>query len=662
MPIQTFHEDFLWFKIEACNVVPWWLYIIRFNVDCHKREFIPYVAVTWEQTLSINCETWELTISWDGGNTVDLSCLCELCEVEPPVIPSNELVINVNDPEVVGKQYQSFANAFAYLASLPPAAAPSMYNRRAIRFSGTHTENITLPPYINLNGDGMLTAMLMWQVHLTAVVEPYSNTLSNCFVNNLYTYFGSWIPVFIPITMWIGHGVEFVPDSVRRTLLMTPPTGYDIVWWTYTVTIDGNTTTPIAYDAAPATVIAAIEALDSSYVWNIVLSSSWSLPDIIDYMVSFVWLPAGVPKTITADTTWLITNPVWWSILVKSTYTAWLIEQQLVWFSYPPTQGIWALRLLYNWFVYGTPNIVWSWSYTDMVPVVQAAIDTMFADIQAANPTAILWTPLVEEYTYWFKVTFNWFGWDTNMMTYWIDEKHNPLWYLGNEYSWIRVLLDHVLLAWCTWAQLSEWEISYLDMINDCKIFGWDYVWCKIMGNWLYVNAVMSDIHIYDSWISQWDIIWKNSYFYNTGFTSTNIFKELNITWDCSLHNCYIDGNVTIVDKLEASQSTFLKNVLVDTTWTFYDMSNVIGWTLTNLWIHSNLWEQYDNTISWLSSTNRKAAIDELQSMISWMSVLSWAWSPIWVVTPTFVWQRYLDSTWPTFYTAYWLTDTEWIS
>jgi hypothetical protein len=266
------------------------MYILVF--DWCRWNFLPYASVSGEQQLSIDCETGMLSISWLSWNTVDLNCLIPLCypanlEIEewilysnrwtdcessvtlPAswVIPSNELVINVNDPEVVGKQYQSFANAFAYLASLPPVEAPSMYNRRAIRFSGTHAENITLPPYINLNGDGMLTAMLVWQVHLTAVVEPYSNTLSNCFVNNLYTYFGSWTPVFIPITMWIGHGVEFVPDRVGRTILLAASDAYDIVWWTYTVTIDGNTTTPIAYDAAPATVIAAIEALDSSYVW-----------------------------------------------------------------------------------------------------------------------------------------------------------------------------------------------------------------------------------------------------------------------------------------------------------------------------------------------------------------------------------------------------------
>lgn len=47
MPIQNFHEDFLWHKIEACNVQQWGLYILRFNVDCHKWEFVPYGAVVW---------------------------------------------------------------------------------------------------------------------------------------------------------------------------------------------------------------------------------------------------------------------------------------------------------------------------------------------------------------------------------------------------------------------------------------------------------------------------------------------------------------------------------------------------------------------------------------------------------------------------------------
>jgi hypothetical protein len=42
--------------------------------------------------------------------------------------------------------------------------------------------------------------------------------------------------------------------------------------------------------------------------------------------------------------------------------------------------------------------------------------------------------------------------------------------------------------------------------------------------------------------------------------------------------------------------------------------------------------------------------------------VLTWSGSPVWVVTPTFIWQEYLDTTWPTFYKAHWLTDVDWIS
>jgi hypothetical protein len=42
-----------------------------------------------------------------------------------------------------------------------------------------------------------------------------------------------------------------------------------------------------------------------------------------------------------------------------------------------------------------------------MVSVVQAGIDSMFADILAANPGIILGTPLVTEKTFGFLVTFN---------------------------------------------------------------------------------------------------------------------------------------------------------------------------------------------------------------------------------------------------------------
>lgn len=198
MPIQNFHEDFLWHKIEACNVQQWGLYILRFNVDCHKWEFVPYSAVVWggvdimdEWTLVAPAATCMNFVWSNVSASLWENCVNINITWWQYLIPSNEIVINVNEPEIVWKQYQSFANAFAYLSAptevwdLPPA----MYNRWTIRFSWPHTEDIDVPPFVNIYGDGMLTAMLLWEVKMTFVIEPFSNTFQNCYINNLFTFF-----------------------------------------------------------------------------------------------------------------------------------------------------------------------------------------------------------------------------------------------------------------------------------------------------------------------------------------------------------------------------------------------------------------------------------------------------------------------------------------
>jgi len=58
------------------------------------------------------------------------------------------------------------------------------------------------------------------------------------------------------------------------------------------------------------------------------------------------------------------------------------------------------------------------------------------------------------------------------------------------------------------------------------------------------------------------------------------------------------------------------------------------------------------------------ADIDLIQKTASPSSAKfsSWVWSPILVVTPEGIWERYMDTDWPTIYTAYWLTNQDRIS
>ena len=66
-------EFLFWFPVSACNVEQGTCYVLVF---CGCRwEFVPYTQIVSQQTLSFDCGTFALTISWLAGNTVDLSCL-----------------------------------------------------------------------------------------------------------------------------------------------------------------------------------------------------------------------------------------------------------------------------------------------------------------------------------------------------------------------------------------------------------------------------------------------------------------------------------------------------------------------------------------------------------------------------------------------------------
>lgn len=58
MPVVSFNENFLWHPIDSCNIEMWSMYIMRFNVDCHRREFVLY--------------------SWGPGSVPPLQDVCDV--------------------------------------------------------------------------------------------------------------------------------------------------------------------------------------------------------------------------------------------------------------------------------------------------------------------------------------------------------------------------------------------------------------------------------------------------------------------------------------------------------------------------------------------------------------------------------------------------------
>jgi len=78
--------------------------------------------------------------------------------------------------------------------------------------------------------------------------------------------------------------------------------------------------------------------------------------------------------------------------------------------------------------------------------------------------------------------------------------------------------------------------------------------------------------------------------------------------------------------------------------------------------------EQIDRLINWGGATNGQTLVFDSAkwyfkpATLSTTIVTADSGSPIWVVTPTALWDRYIDNDTQTVYTAIWLTDADWIS
>ena len=98
------------------------------------------------------------------------------------LIPSNEIYINIHDPEVIGKQYHSFTNAIAWINA---NTTPSIYNAYALRFNGFITENVIFPPWVYPVGDGELSSGIQGSVKFLGDGSSVENQAYNCAIGSL---------------------------------------------------------------------------------------------------------------------------------------------------------------------------------------------------------------------------------------------------------------------------------------------------------------------------------------------------------------------------------------------------------------------------------------------------------------------------------------------
>jgi hypothetical protein len=277
----------------------------------------------------------------------------------PTIHPSNEILINVNDPEVAGKQYQSFANAFAYIAT----QAPSQMNTWAVRFSGPNAEDLLIPEYVTVVGDDQATAILAGKVDFVATGQQFihSNRVMNCTIMDLSVQ-STYTPAS-PITYTIEETVAYTPPTLGYDFTATPTTG------TYSITIDGLTTTPIAYNADAATVQAAVVSLSPLYAGFTVLGDYTTGFIINCYYLSSINVPSISGTNIDLDA----------GIYINITGNGGTGAVQTITFSdQDPGTGEWQLKYrITPAKIYKSYPITGNQSNTD----IQTAINDIFAQI-----------------------------------------------------------------------------------------------------------------------------------------------------------------------------------------------------------------------------------------------------------------------------------------
>ena len=281
------------------------------------------------------------------------------------VTPGNELVIHPLAQEVPGKQYQSFANAFAYLLGLP--TPPDVHNRWAIRFSGTNVENLLIPEFVMIVGDGEFTSILGGQINFVGSGgNSAGNCIYNCAIANL-AIDNHLLPV-IPVTMTSQDIQNYTPYNAFYVFNATPISG------TYSLVIDTHT-----YGFNWNDPILAIQAtIRVDYPDAVVTQPSPNNFNIaFDGEPAPEGLPNGAILVVTATNINML-DFMLQPIQISNGWSAGTRQVQELDFSGIPSQGTWALQMTYGPNVYTSPTL----NYNDDNATITTAVITLLSDVE----------------------------------------------------------------------------------------------------------------------------------------------------------------------------------------------------------------------------------------------------------------------------------------
>lgn len=410
------------FPVAWNGLISWTPYILVFTW-C-RWEFVPYTEISWDQTLSFDCRDNTLMISGIWGNKVDLSCLIPSCFPVPITIEageggnylvlnswtacetslflwnfggwgiskSYELLINVDDSEVAGKQYESFANANLFLDTKVPAE-DNLWN---IGVSGVISENIVKKDYVGIYGEGRTNTLLTGLMTLESGTNfvPFNimlNGLYHLSLMNLLMTDVVWQAV--PTTYEINDTQSYSPYRVEYSFSVKSTSG------TYNIQVNGVSTTPLAFNATAGDIQAAIIALDPVAYADVLVQ--WT------YTTGFEILQYGAPANAWYGPITLGNIDLDPFIAIWFTPYAGMPQQQQIIFSCKPSSGNWMLSLIYNGNTYNSYVL----SYTSDAAYIGAGLRDILVRINAVEWIDLGMNELTVtgDYNTWFTISFEWY-------------------------------------------------------------------------------------------------------------------------------------------------------------------------------------------------------------------------------------------------------------
>jgi hypothetical protein len=591
------------------------------------------------------------------------------------VSATNEVLINVVDDAVVGKQYKTFADAFAYIATQTPSAT----NTFAVRFSGIITENLMIPEFVTVVGDDMYTSIIDGTVQFEALGSQILNTnnISNCTIGTLIG-----TSTVTPITSTVATSVPYVPKTISYTFDTTPTSG------TYTITIAGAiTTAAIDFDASLTEIRDAIRILNPILLGAIdviaggtdeyvvvfygveadspvgltvntanLLPSTPGTPDFFtgqvsgmstdvtvtadnDGVLSGIELNFNGSLTITlAISDWNTLNPSNTCTLTSGdgsqipankakitlgggtdpslitvTSDAQLgdVEEQTIAFSEEAPTGTWTVDLTYDGTTYTSPVIT---SNNDTTALDNALLDIVSQVLVDKSVNLGIPVSTYNSGTFTFTITFEGFpGESAELVVTPIDLSLINSQFMG---------IDNCKI-------LSALGTGSNGIIaNNCVILGGDFSSFDENSTFFtnsYVFAIaptiLNNAQLFSSFVY---ILAPGSMIFDkcTIISSSILGYDLAIvTGKMNIANSKIDGDnlvVTNYTTIIASDLSDFQTITVDLGGNLSLTACSLGTTiLTNNGVLSNLGEFYDNTTSALTAQNTQAAIDELVVMIN---------------------------------------------